>query len=315
MRTKTRTKKEARHTLSWLLLILANILWACSYVAAKYVLRDISVFMMNALRMFLAAIILLPFLIVMRKDLKLTRKDLPQLALLAFIGLVVNKTFEFGGLSLSTASDVALLITSETIYTAVLSWLLLRERFKPLTGVALLLGFVGVYLIVERSLIPNIPAGGGIMRMVGDLMVVLGLIFEAFYTVRGKALLVKHSPLLITAATIVGSTIFWIPIAGGDILFNGWHPLSLAAWLGVGWLALMSTVVAYFAWFKGLAEVDGSAAASTLFIQPLLGTLLAIVLLHDQLLPTTIVGGILIIASVYLISRSSRVSPRDISTI
>jgi probable blue pigment (indigoidine) exporter len=83
----------------------------------------------------------------------------------------------------------------------------------------------------------------------------------------------------------------------------------------VGWLALMSTVVAYFAWFKGLAEVDGSAAASTLFIQPLLGTLLAIVLLHDQLLPTTIVGGILIIASVYLISRSSRVSPGDISTI
>jgi drug/metabolite transporter (DMT)-like permease len=315
MRTKTRTKKEARHTLSWLLLILANILWACSYVAAKYALRDISVFMMNALRMILAAIILLPFLIVMRKDLKLTRKDLPQLALLAFIGLVVNKTFEFGGLSLSTASDVALLITSETIYTAVLSWLLLRERFKPLTGVALLLGFVGVYLIVERSLIPNIPAGGGIMRMVGDLMVVLGLIFEAFYTVRGKALLVKHSPLLITSATIVGSTIFWIPIAGGDILFNGWHPLSPAAWLGVGWLALMSTVVAYFAWFKGLAEVDGSAAASTLFIQPLLGTLLAIVLLHDQLLPTTIVGGILIIASVYLISRSSRVSPGGISTI
>jgi len=138
---------------------------------------------------------------------------------------------------------------------------------------------------------------------VGDLMVVLALIFEAFYTVRGKALLVKHSPLLITATTIVGSTIFWIPIAGGDILLNGWHPLGLAAWLGIGWLALMSTVIAYLAWFKGLATVDGSAAASTLFIQPLLGTVLAIILLHDQLLPTTIVGGILIIASVYLISR------------
>lgn len=35
----------------------------------------------------------------------------------------------------------------------------------------------------------------------------------------------------------------------------------------------------------------------------LLGTLLAIILLHDQLLPTTIVGGVLIVASVYLISR------------
>lgn len=295
--------KGSRQTLSWLLLILANILWACSYVAAKFALRDTSVFMMNALRMILAAIVLLPFLIAMRKDLKLTRGDLPQLALLAFIGLVINKTFEYGGLSLSTASDVALLITSESMYTAIFSWLLLRERFRPLTGIALLLGFAGVYLIVERSLIPNIPAGGGITRVVGDLMVVLALIFEAFYTVRGKALLVKHSPLLFTAATIVGSTVFWIPIAGGDILFNGWHPLGLLAWLSIGWLALMSTVIAYFAWFKGLATIDGSAAASTLFIQPLLGTILAIILLHDQLLPTTIVGGILIIISVYLISR------------
>ena len=39
------------------------------------------------------------------------------------------------------------------------------------------------------------------------------------------------------------------------------------------------------------------------WLQPLLGTVLAIALLHDQLLPTTIVGGILIIVSVYFISR------------
>jgi probable blue pigment (indigoidine) exporter len=57
-------------------------------------------------------------------------------------------------------------------------------------------------------------------------------------------------------------------------------------------------------WFQGLAKVDGSAAAATLFIQPLLGTVLAIVLLGDQLTPMTIVGGILIIISVSLISRN-----------
>src|SRR5216683_2914003 len=245
-----------RQTISWFLLILANLLWACSYVAAKVALRDISVNMMNALRMIIAALVLLP-----------------------------------------------LLISIESIFTAALSWLVLRERFKPLTGAALLLGLLGVYLIIERSLVPNIPAGGGTLRILGDLMVVLALILESLYTVRGKALLVKHSPLLITAVAIVGSTIFWVPLAGGEILYNGWHPLSLTAWLGVGWLAIMSTVIAYLAWFKGLARVDGSAAASTLFVQPLLGTLLAIVLLHDQLLPTTIIGAVMIIASVYLISR------------
>src|ERR1700730_16399734 len=165
-------KKTNSSPFSWLLLILANALWACSYVAAKFALRDTSVNLMNALRMIISALVLLPFLIAWRKDLNLTRKDLPQLAVLALIGFVINKILEFGGLSLTTASDVALLITSESIFTAALSWLLLREHFKPLTGFSLLLGFfgvylivVGVYLIVERSLIPYLPSGGGILRI------------------------------------------------------------------------------------------------------------------------------------------------------
>ena len=150
-----------------------------------------------------------------------------------------------------------MLIASESIFTAVLSWLLLRERFKFMTGFALFLGMVGVYLIVERSLIPNIPSGGGALHILGDVLVILGLICEAFYTVRGKSLLVKHPPLLITSAAIVGSAIVWIPLAGGEVLYSGWHPLSVTAWLALGWLAIMSTVVAYLAWFRGLEKIDG----------------------------------------------------------
>src|SRR5207244_12613439 len=122
-----------------------------------------------------AALVLLPLLIALRKELNLTRRDLPQLAVLAIIGIVLAKTFEFWGLAFSTASDVALLITSESIFTAVLSWLLLRERFKLLTVLSLLLGMVGVYLIVERSLIPHIPSGGGALRLLGTVCGFLAL--------------------------------------------------------------------------------------------------------------------------------------------
>jgi len=282
---------------------MANALWAASYVAAKFALTDTSLIIMLALRMGISALVLLPFLITMRKNLNLSRQLIPQLLLLALIGFVLNKLLEYGGLALTTASDVALLITSESIFTAALSWLLLRERFKPLTGFALLLGFVGVYLIVERSLIPNIPAGGGLMRVLGDLLVILALLVEAYYTVRAKSMLVKHSPFLITSASIIISMFFWTPVAAWEILTTGWHPIGLVAWLSIAWLAIMSTVIAYLAWFKGLARIDGSAAASTLFIQPLLGTFLAIVILHDQLTPMTVVVGILIIVSVYMISR------------
>jgi drug/metabolite transporter (DMT)-like permease len=289
----------------WLLLVVANILWAASYVAAKFALRETSVTIMLALRMCIAALALLPLLIIRRKELRLTRGELGQLALLSLVGFVINKLLEFGGLALTTASDVALLIISESLFTAALSWIVLRERFRMLTIVALLFGFVGVYLIVERGFIPNIPAGGGALRVFGDLLVVLALLIEAFYTVRGKTLLVKHSPLVITAASIVGSVIFWAPVAGWEVFVKGWHPISIIGWISIAWLAIMATALAYLAWFKGLSKIDGSAAAATLFIQPLLGTLLAITLLQDQLTPMTILGGILIVVSVSFISRQA----------
>ncbi|HZU01801.1 MAG TPA: DMT family transporter [Ktedonobacteraceae bacterium] len=303
MSFRTVASSSSRQSFSWFLLISANVLWAATYVAAKFALRDTSVNVMLAIRMSIASLILLPLLLAGRKQLHLTRHDIPQLVMLMLTGFVINKLLEYVGLALTTASDVALLITSESIFTAALSWLLLGERFRKLTGLALCLGFVGVYLIVERSLIPNIPTGGGVWRIVGDLLVVLALLVEAFYTVRGKALLVKHPPLLITSASIVGSLIFWLPVAGWEIFTTGWHPIGPVAWIGIGWMALMSTVLAYLAWFQGLAKVNGSAAASTLFIQPLLGTLLAVVLLSEQLTLTTVIGGVLIIVSVYLISR------------
>ena len=292
-----------RHTFSWFLLILANTLWATSYVAGKIILQDISVNMLNALRMCLASVFLIPLLLYKRKEIHLTWRDVPQLLLLALTGFVITKMLEYGGLALTTASDVALLISSETLFTAAFAWLLLRERFQLMRVGLMLLGLLGVYLIVERSFIPNIPSGGGIWRIFGDLLIVLALLFEAFYTIRGKSLLVKHSPLLVVSAAIVGSTLFWLPLASWEIFSFGWHPLSTRGWISLGWMALVTTVFGYLAWFQGLAKVDGSAAAVTLFIQPLLGTLLAIILLHEQLTPITILGGVLIVASVFLLSR------------
>jgi drug/metabolite transporter (DMT)-like permease len=289
---------------SWLFLLLANVLWATSYVVSKFLLQELSVTMMLALRLCLSGLLVLPFLIWHYQKAGLTRKDLLSLALLSLIGFVINKLLEFGGLALSTASDVALLISAESLFTAALSWLLLREPFKRGTAISLLIGFCGVYLVVGQGILPTFSsANGGIWRMVGDVLVLCALFCDAYYTVRGKSLLAKHSPLMVTAAAIVGSMVVWGPVAGWEVVHSGWPHLDLLSWLAVGWLAVMITVVPYLLWFHGLSKVPGSLAASALFVQPLLGTLLAIMLLHERLTLFTVVGGLLIILSVFVLSR------------
>jgi drug/metabolite transporter (DMT)-like permease len=292
-------------------LVLANVLWAGTYTAGKIALGEVSPVMLNTLRFTIAALLLTPVLIHERARLKpllRSRSDLLTLSLLILLGWVLNKILEYVGLSLSTASDVALLISTESLFTAALSWTLLRERVTRLGVAALAVGMIGAYLIVARGLIPTLTVSDGVnnaARILGDLLVILSLFVEAFYTIRGKTVLNRWPPLLFTALTITGSLLFWLPAGAVAVARDGWPRLTAPGWLGIGYMAVFATVCAYWLWFRGLTVFEGSAAAPLLFIQPLLGTLIALWLLNERLTWATLVGGALIIISMTLVLRGS----------
>lgn len=292
-------------------LILANVLWAGTYAIGKIALEEVPPIELNVIRFFMAALLLVPVLIHYRKQIPRDRRTLFLLAQLSLLGFVLNKALEYIGLALSTASDVALLIATESIFTGLLSWLFLRERITR-TGVAsLAIGLLGVYLIVERGLIPNLGDGAS-TRILGDVLVVLSLLLEAGYTVRGKVTLTTMPPLLFTALTITGSLFFWAPAGVVAVMHNGMPHLSVGGWLSAFYLAAITTVLSYWLWFRGLSVVDASAAAPILFIQPLLGAALAIVILHDEITLATVIGAACIVVSLLFVMRGSRREPLTI---
>jgi drug/metabolite transporter (DMT)-like permease len=238
-----------------------------------------------------------------RKRLGIARSDLARLGLLCLLGFVLNKAAEFGGLSLTTASDTAVLIASEGIFTAALGWLILREPIRGRSVGGLALGAAGVYLVVERGLV--LPHVGHGAQLVGDLLIVLALLLEGLYTVVGKATLVRYSAFFITAGSIIGSLTVWIPASLIDIAHAGLPRMPLASWGGVVYLAIGATVLAYVGWMLALRYASAGIAAATLYIQPLLGALLAVVLLGEHLLLSTVVGGVCIVMGVWQAGRGA----------
>jgi drug/metabolite transporter (DMT)-like permease len=292
------------------LLILGNLLWAGTYVTGKIALEQLSPIELNSLRFFLAALVLSPVVIRGWRQIPRDRGSLLLLAQVVLLGWVLNKTLEYIGLALSTASDVALLIATESLFTAVLSWLFLRERVTKVALLALGIGLSGAYLIVERGLTPNLGGGASstTLRIVGDFLVIGSLILEAAYTIRGKTALSRLSlpPLLLTSATLAGSLLVWVPAGAASVWQAGLPSLSLAGWLSVLYMAIGSTVLGYWLWFHGLGVLDASAAAPTLFLQPLVGAALGILLLHDPVTWATILGGGLIGLSLLLVVLGTR---------
>ncbi len=281
----------------WLMLLASNCFFAGAYVAGKFALTAVSPVTLNALRFTLASLVLAPVVVRGWRRLRMNRADLGTFVAVSLLSFVLNKLFEYFGVNLSTASDSALLIAGEGIFTALLAWVVLRERATWLHGAALALGVLGVYLIIERGFVPHLDKGGGNARILGDALFVVSLIFEAVASIISKRLAGRFSSLLVTAATVVGSLIVWIPAGTVDVALHGVHltPLAVGA---IFYQAFFVTVIGYIFWFGGLQVIAGTGAAATLFLQPLLGTLLAVAVLGERLSLFTLIGGGCIIASV-----------------
>lgn len=283
-----------------LVLVACNLLWAGSYAGGKEAMKVLSPVELNGFRFAIAGLVLLPALWV--GGLRIGRADLLRLGLLCLLGFVLNKAAEFSGLNLTTASDTALLIAAEGIFTAALGWAILGEPVRRGSVGGLAIGAIGVYIVIEGGL--SLPHLGRGTQLLGDLLVVLALALEALYTILGKASLARYPGLLITAASIVGSLIVWAPATAIDMLRGGVPTMAAATWGSVLYMALGATVLGYVGWMVALRYVDAASAAATLFLQPLVGTALAVVVLGERPTWGTLAGGVCIMAGVWFASRA-----------
>ena len=125
----------------------------------------------------------------------------------------------------------------------------------------------------------------------------------------------------LTAATY--STIAATPILGLLAVTERWYlgrPLTTVSlgWeslLAIGTLGVGSTAAAWYLWYKRLEYVPAGTVAAFFFLQPVVGTALAAVVLGERVGPAFVVGSLVIGVSVWVVSRgrASETEPRSSS--
>ena len=116
-----------------------------------------------------------------------------------------------------------------------------------------------------------------------------------------KRLIAAYGSLQVTAAMITMGTIILL------IWIEATHPLrfhfSPRIWLAVIAQGVLATTAAYLFWNWGLARVPAARAGVFLNLEPLVGTLLGMVILQERLGALGSVGGVLILVSAAYFSR------------
>jgi drug/metabolite transporter (DMT)-like permease len=88
--------------------------------------------------------------------------------------------------------------------------------------------------------------------------------------------------------------------------------VSWSAWLAVGAIVLFPTILAYYLNTWALARVAPSVVAVYIYLQPLIGTFLAIFLLGEEWKPRIFLAMALIFAGVYLVTRKRKLNIAEI---
>jgi drug/metabolite transporter (DMT)-like permease len=289
---------RSSRVLLWGLLGLSNALWGASWVVAKVALRELTPLQISAWRMILAGLVLLPVAVYYARRADLPRGLWPRLALLGLAQAVAAKWCSLWGVQHSTAANAGLLMALEPGFTVALAALVLSERLSAARLTSLALGAAGAYLIVFRE--TGWPELSG-ATVLGDGVFIVGLSLEAAYSVYSKPLSERHPPLAIAAASLAVALPVWIPVAAADAAVHGWPAFGVTGWLAIVYFALGCTVFGYVVWVFALRRIAAGAVALSVFVQPLVGTLAAVLVLGEHLTARTLGGAALVLASLGLI--------------
>jgi drug/metabolite transporter (DMT)-like permease len=280
----------------WLLLLVAAI-WGGSYSAAKVATEQVPVLQFLVLRFGLTFVILLPALrglAVPAWPSALAGASLLGANLLA---IFVCETF---GVSLTTASNAAFLISLCVAFTPLCEWWLLRSRPSRSTLAAAAVSLLGAGLLAFQH-------GGQVAALAwGDALMVLAAFLRGVMVCLTRRHGQRHGlPALTLTAVQMG-----VMTLGAGLLMVALHgpvwrpvPASAPFWGAMAVLVLLCTLLAFFVQNHAASRTSPSRVALLMGSEPLWGALIAVVWLGDRLTLQGWLGGLLIVAAAGWVTR------------
>lgn len=280
------------------LLAIANIIWGSSHAVGKIATESFEPLLLAGLRVVFATACFWG----LRISGIAPREVMPhsqrlRLALLGLIAVAAAQMLDYSGLNLTTATDSSLMIIGEVIFTAILAVLIAKEHLGWQRGIGMLVGIVGVVVLTLGGA-PNDEYAPN--RALGNTLVLAALLCESIFTVLGASLAQRYHPMTIMRWTYTGSLVIWVPYIGYVLTQGAFPQVSWDAWIAVAYVAIFTSVISYLLWFWVLRTAGSSLGAVSLFIQPIVGSLIGLLILKEASSPGLFMGAVLIFVALAL---------------
>lgn len=293
-----------RQTKGYLMVAAAGILWGTIGIQVQTLLNyQLPVQAIVLWRMIFAFTILFSFIFFTNR--KLLKVDLRGLVHISLIGLFSQFFFNllyFSAIQKTTVATAVTLMYTAPIFIAVMARIFYHELFTPFKTVALFLCIGGCFFTATggsmETLQLNLP---GVLMGLGS-----GFTF-ALLTILSKAIINKYHQLTIIVYSIGFGLLFYLPFSRPLEVFQ--IDLALKAWLLLGSIGLISTVIAYGFYITGLSYgIEASKAGIISTLEVVVSVLLSYLVFKEALWGWKLVGILMVVSSV-LIVKGDKILP------
>ncbi|MDQ0207271.1 DMT family transporter [Alkalicoccobacillus murimartini] len=279
--------------------LLSISFWGISFVSTKAVLTTLDPLTLLVLRFGIGALFLFLLIIAQRTSLRIRLTYLPHLLILGILGVFVHQLIQASALLTIDASAAGWMISFSPIFTVALSILFLHERVTIWKVGGMLLAATGVLLITTAGPDRTLSLGFHI----GYILMLLSTLNWAVYSILLKKLQIPMPSLVITFYMCTIGFLLTLPFMIRD---KGWEALPLLSqseWIHLLFLGVFVSGVSYWFWAKSLEVMEASKVSAFLYLEPLTTLIAAVLLLNEQILFISVLGGVIIIVGVILVNR------------
>nr|MCR5768187.1 DMT family transporter [Lachnospiraceae bacterium] len=297
--------KNNKAMIGSILIILAGCFWGSMGIfVRKLDTYGFSSIQIVSIRVTLAALIFaLVLLIKDRAGFRVSFKDIPLFLGLGFGSILFFTVCYFTAITMMSLSTAAILLYTSPVWIMIMSAFFFHEKLDRRKLVALALAFAGCVLVSGIS-------GEGINPI--GLLVGLGSgIGYGLYSILGTIALRKYSPYTVTTYTFIFAAIgSWIICRPAD-MFNKFSDSADCGFLIAFCCltALITAVIPFLAYTIGLESVEASKAGIIATIEPMVATLIGIIVFSEPLTFMSGAGILLILSAVVILNLKHQSSP------
>ncbi len=143
------------------------------------------------------------------------------------------------------------------------------------------------------------------LRSFGDWMILISAHTWAIYTVATRDLTRSQSPLIVTIGVLIPTAVLMFAYMLFTSDWSSFLHLPVKVYVALGVLAILATALAHWFWQEGVRGLGAARAGIFLYLEPIATTTLAVPLLNEEFGVFTAVGGLLVLAGVFIAQKKS----------